>query len=341
MVQGHYCQNCGQENVVPHETFWHMVKHFLYDITHFDSKFFDSMRYLLFKPGFLPGEYVKGKRASYLNPIKKYVFTSAIFFLLFFSFFGGNKLININFGKPLTTAERQKRIEMGEQELLKNPGNQKWDSLLIILKDTSKVITSQYLSNYWDDFEFISIGGRKYKSLREYDSVQGTLIKRERDNFLNRLLNRKNLQIKEKYKDQPDRGFGIAVKIFMSSLPYLLFVSLPLFALILKLLYVRRKQYYYADHGIFSIYHYIFTFLLLLIVFSFDKLNNITGWEVFDILTGLLFMSGGVYLLLSMKKFYGQGWGKTILKFILLNMAATFTLFLLFVAFLLFSVFQI
>ncbi|HEV7781205.1 MAG TPA: DUF3667 domain-containing protein, partial [Chitinophagaceae bacterium] len=85
IVQGHFCQNCGQENVVPKETFWHMVTHFFYDITHFDSNFFHTIHHLILKPGLLSREYMIGRRASYLHPIKMYVFSSAIFFLLFFS----------------------------------------------------------------------------------------------------------------------------------------------------------------------------------------------------------------------------------------------------------------
>ena len=126
IVQGHYCQNCGQENVVPHETFWHMVKHFLYDITHFDSKFFDSMKFLLLRPGFLPQEYIKGRRASYLNPVKKYVFTSAVFFLIFFGFFKGGDVVKINLDTELTREQRANYLKRGEQELLKDTASEMW-----------------------------------------------------------------------------------------------------------------------------------------------------------------------------------------------------------------------
>ena len=84
-VQGKYCHVCGQENVEPKETFLGMVTHFFNDITHFDGKFFTTLKDLLFKPGFLSAEYMKGRRMRYLNPIRMYVFTSAIFFLIFFS----------------------------------------------------------------------------------------------------------------------------------------------------------------------------------------------------------------------------------------------------------------
>ncbi|MFI5131717.1 MAG: DUF3667 domain-containing protein, partial [Chitinophagales bacterium] len=88
IIQGRYCHVCGQENLEPKESFWHLVTHFFYDITHFDGKFFTTLKDLLFKPGFLTREYMKGRRVNYLNPIRMYVFTSAIFFLVFFSLSG-------------------------------------------------------------------------------------------------------------------------------------------------------------------------------------------------------------------------------------------------------------
>ena len=84
-VMGRYCHVCGQENVKPKESFWHLVTHFFNDVTHFDGKFFTTLKDLLLKPGFLSKEYMIGRRNSYLNPVRMYVFTSAIFFLLFFT----------------------------------------------------------------------------------------------------------------------------------------------------------------------------------------------------------------------------------------------------------------
>jgi hypothetical protein len=341
IVQGKYCQNCGQENVVPHETFWHMIQHFLYDITHFDSKFFDSMKYLLLKPGFLPKEYVLGRRASYLNPVKKYVFTSAVFFLLFFSFLVKQDTVEINLNSRLTKEERAEKIKDGEAELAKNPGNDKWKIALQMLKDTTRVLTQQDMANYWDDFTFISVGGRKYKNLQEYDSVQKNLPLKERDGWVKKVIQKKNLKLKEKYKNNPGSWTKKLVDTFLHKLPYMLFVSLPLFSLFLKLLYVRNKSFLYADHGIFSIYHYIFTFILLLFVFGFDKLDILTGWEIFSILEIILFLSGGVYLYLSMKRFYNQSHGKTFLKFLLLNISGILMITILFIMFVVFSVFEI
>lgn len=86
-VEGRFCQHCGQENIIARESFWSLLTHFVYDITHFDSKFFGTMKYLLTKPGRLSLEYINGKRNSYLHPIRMYVFTSAFFFIIFFMLF--------------------------------------------------------------------------------------------------------------------------------------------------------------------------------------------------------------------------------------------------------------
>lgn len=85
VIYGRFCHVCGQENLEPKEPFLHLVTHFIFDIVHFDGKFFDTLRYLILRPGFLAYEYMRGRRNSYLNPIRMYIFTSAIFFLIYFS----------------------------------------------------------------------------------------------------------------------------------------------------------------------------------------------------------------------------------------------------------------
>ncbi len=84
-VMGRFCHVCGQENIVTHQGFWSLTKHFVYDVLHFDGKFFHTLAYIFTRPGFVARQYAEGKRMSYLDPIRMYLFTSAIFFLVFFS----------------------------------------------------------------------------------------------------------------------------------------------------------------------------------------------------------------------------------------------------------------
>lgn len=276
-----------------------------------------------------------------MNPVKKYVFTSAIFFLFFFGFFIGNDSVKINLDQPVGKRERAALIARAEEILSERPGDVKWTEGLKLFKDTSKALFREDILKYSDDYNFIDLPGRSYTDLKEYDSVQKSLPSSEKDGWFLRILQKRNLQIKEKYKNDPRAGSSKLIDTFLHNLPYLLFVSLPIFALFLKMLYIRRKKYYYVDHGIFSIYHYIFTFILLFFVFLSQELSNVTGLEAFDYLSGILFLSGGVYLYLSMKRFYGQKHPKTFLKFFLLNIAGFVMLIVLFLVFVFFSVFKI
>jgi len=318
-----------------------MVQHFLYDITHFDSKFFDSMKFLLLKPGFLPAEYIRGKRAGYLNPIKKYVFTSAVFFIAFFSLFKAGENLKMNVDQPISTADRVAYIKKLKGALSKDTANTSWKAALLLLEDSSRVLTNEDMMPYWDDFNYVNLGKRSYKNKQEYDSIQQTLPAGKKDGWLLRKMQYRNLELKQRYKMDPRSGMNKMMETFLHKLPLLLFVSLPIFALLLKLLYFRRKKFYYADHGIFSIYHYIFSFFLLLLVLSLDELGDFTGWDIFDIMALILFLSGGVYLFMAMRRFYGQGFFKTLFKFTLLNIGAILALVLLFFVFLIFSVYTI
>ncbi len=94
IVAGKFCQQCGQENIEVKESFIQIVYHFIEDITHFDGKLIKTLKYLITKPGFLTKEYVTGKRASYIHPIRMYLFISAIFFLFIFS--GEQKIVDVD-----------------------------------------------------------------------------------------------------------------------------------------------------------------------------------------------------------------------------------------------------
>jgi hypothetical protein len=103
---GRYCHECGQENLEPKETVWHLVQHFFNDITHFDGKFFSTVKLLLRKPGFLSKEYIAGRRMSYLNPIRMYVFTSAFFFIILFSLKKPEDMVKPDDGRSLAQLEK-------------------------------------------------------------------------------------------------------------------------------------------------------------------------------------------------------------------------------------------
>lgn len=341
LVHGRFCHACGQENIVPHQSFGHLVKHFVFDLFHFDGKFFDTLRNLLFRPGKVPAGYIQGKRVRYLDPIRMYLFTSAVFFLLFFAMGDSRTLLKMDYAnQKLSAADRSEMIAELRQELAAKPGDTSLLRKLNVLLDTTRALSVDQLYEI-NDGKFINLSNGNYRTVAEYDSVQKTLPPGDRDGWLRRKMARKGIEANEKYRGNWKGGAEALTNVFLHNLPYLLFLSLPFFALVLRLLYVRRRQFFYADHIIFSLYHYIFSFILLLVIFGLAAMSDWTGWKVFNYLVVVLFLSGPVYLLLSMKYFYRQGIGKTLLKWMLLQTGAFVVMVLLLVLFFLLSIFQI
>ena len=385
-VLGHYCQNCGQENVEPKESVWYLVTHFFNDVTHFDGKFFSTVKYLLLKPGFLTKEYVRGKRLSYLHPIRMYVFTSAFFFLIFFTFIKPDD--SIHFGKN----EEEKRELAKEQKLraelsgaltnekdsvwriaieksiakldksiapLKakvkadstedhnddSTASNKWDSVsknVHIPLKTKKLVDSSLKAHKIDTLrdknDMVRIWGHSdLKSSETYLMVQKELPDSLKDGIIKRTAVAKMLGWQSKGKEEGDKIVNLIAEKFMHSFPQMLWVSLPLFALLLKLLYVRRKQFYYADHGIFSIHYYCAVFLMILIGYIISLIHDWLGWWIFTWINVGIGIYAYIYLYKAMRNFYKQGRAKTIVKFILLNMLGLIVMTILMTVFFIIS----
>lgn len=111
--------------------------------------------------------------------------------------------------------------------------------------------------------------------------------------------------------DHLNRQPGSFLKEFISTVPFAIFLFLPLFTVFLRLVYIR-KNYNYTDNLVFSFYTQALFFILLIVSFLIDQIfgTSSIGWFI------LIF---ALYLFLGMRRFYGQGWFKTTVKYIFLN----------------------
>jgi hypothetical protein len=337
-LHGRYCHACGQENLEPKESLWHLITHYFYDITHFDGKFFSSLKYLLLKPGFLPGEYLKGKRASYLHPIRMYVFTSAFFFIIIFSMFHLEDLSESKF----YSVDSMKSIGL-QAKALKN-AKTKEDSATISnalssLSDSNITVGGDAAKKNLVNFR---VAETDFKTTAAYDSAQNSLPASKRDGWIARRMNRRNIEIWQKYKGDANAIVGAWIKKFTHTIPQLLFLSLPLFSFVLWVLYLRwRNRWFYTGHVIFSLYLYIFYFIAYLLFFGLQAIHDSTGWRIWWWLELALWIYMLYYMYKAMLNFYRQGKGKTFLKLVLLSVASLVIILLLFAAFTVFSVFTV
>ena len=97
-----------------------------------------------------------------------------------------------------------------------------------------------------------------------------------------------------------------------------MFLFLPLFAGLMKLLYWRPRRYY-LEHLLLLIHNHAFVFLLLSIFMLATHWVSSTGWNT--LLSLLLVAYLARYLYRSMKLVYAQSGLRTFLKFIVLGFA--------------------
>jgi hypothetical protein len=190
------------------------------------------------------------------------------------------------------------------------------------------------------NYNFVEFGGEhndslKANSISQYDSLQKTLPDSKKDGFIRSRLVHQWLHLKEKFKNDESVMWKAILEKFLHMFPQMLFVSLPFFALILQLLYVRRKQLYYVNHVVFTIHLYCGTFIFILVsllVGSLFKLFHL-NLEAYGVIAFLIML---FYWYKSFRNFYSQSRRKTIFKFMLLfflNMIMMSILFLFFVGF--------
>ena len=113
---------------------------------------------------------------------------------------------------------------------------------------------------------------------------------------------------------------GTNIQLFlialMSNLPYMMLFCIPLFALVLKLLYIRRGIFY-INHLIYALHIHTFAYIgIMVAVLATIGLDHLSlgalgGWIVAAIWVAL-----SVQILLSIRKVYSQGWFITVFKFL-------------------------
>lgn len=110
----------------------------------------------------------------------------------------------------------------------------------------------------------------------------------------------------------------VLVDKFFSVAPQVLLLMLPIFALVLKLLYIFKKRYY-IEHLILALHTHAFllvAFMLLLIIGKFTSSDAPAMLSMPVSLTMKLIMFWiPIYLFIAQKSFYRQSWLVTFIKF--------------------------
>ncbi len=81
---GNYCSACGEKRKHAHDlSMKHFIEETIEGFTHFDNRFFRTIRLLFTRPGLLSLHFEEGRRVPYLKPVQLFVICNLLFLIIF------------------------------------------------------------------------------------------------------------------------------------------------------------------------------------------------------------------------------------------------------------------
>lgn len=293
-LKGPYCYACGQPTRSFIRALPGLIREIASDTLYYDSRMWRTLYALICKPGTLSHEYVFGRRARYTSPIRLYLVSSILAFLMVGLAVDTEDLTLFGGSAPDSA--------VADEETARQP--------------------------------VISFGGEAWD--REDNPLEIDSLGQKGNAWLNRQIEKLVENSREARRD-PQRF----VRTALGMLPQTMFVLLPLFSALTGLFYLFARRYY-IEHLLLQVHNHSFIFLALIALYLLDATGSAlaaAGFYASNVLAGSLSLASilvwlwiPVYLFLSLKRFYEQGWILTSLKFMALAWVYFFLLLFALVA---------
>jgi len=316
-LQGHWCAQCGQAAVEYRRSFRYVVADLLNEFLNWDSKFFTTIALLILKPWRLTNEFLAGKRVRYVNPLRLYLLASILFF---FAVNYGAKGINFDASKlgPKDRADLEAELK---KEDLPPAAREKLEALL---RDSSPSPAPSPATNAPSPTPAPTassdVASQPTESANEQKKEYGKIGERPFVAFddaksttpFERWI---EARAKEKMGEHGTK-MGLFISTLFSNLPYMMLCCIPLFACVLKVLYIRRRIFY-IDHLIYALHIHTFFYAgIMLIVLATISLTRFAPGALAGWLIALLWIAFVTQIFLSIRYVYRQGWFFSLFKFL-------------------------
>ena len=310
-----FCGKCGQENEATAVSFAAMVREAWDEFIKIDRKLLDTLRFLVFRPGYLTGEYVQGRRTAYLSPFKMYLAVSAVFFLVWGLIVPFDRLNDL----PAQAAAMDKRLAEAQAKAKARKASGAKTVTPVVKKAESA--PDDKITNPVALYRAMRKSGVRFfnfyvpfdglpATVSEYRDAEAQKPSAKRDAPAIHYLKERVIRFNSDPADA-------AKSLFSSGLPLLLLIHLPLFAAWMRVIYYRQRRLY-VEHLAFLLHTHTFFFLVTGLLFLVDAVVQSFGTPLAFLdasaTWGVLLLVVTVYNVLAYRRFYGQGWGKTLIK---------------------------
>ncbi|HET8553829.1 MAG TPA: DUF3667 domain-containing protein [Rhodanobacteraceae bacterium] len=305
-LYGKYCYACGQpiQGLVRH--FSSVLSDVADSLFNIDERLFRTLLPLYFRPGRLTLEYFAGRRARYVTPFR------LVFFLAIITFFVLQVTVRSN--QPHT------------ESFAITTGN----GISVTKKPGGKPAAPPPEDGAFDHGN-ITMNDRVIWN-RQTHPLRIDWLPYAANDWLNDLIGHAQANmhaLKSGTEAQKKAALQRMVQGMFSAAPTVLFVLLPVFALLLKIFYIFKRRLY-MEHLIVAMHSHAFLMLSILVLVILDLLAAHVAWlgTPTGVLRAAVWIWLFVYLFLMQKRVYRQGWFMTTVKFAIVGVC--YSLLLLF-----------
>lgn len=300
-VTGAFCSACGQELNTHRRSIWQLMHEAFREISSFDSRILRTAWALVLRPGELTLAFQEGRTRRYVPALRLYLFVSLVFFVVLAT--TGIALVQLELtgrsGKVMTAADGthyaiipdlKERIPVPDWEARQSGPHYVVQSKLHFFAPVGAYRAT-----------LPAAARRQLDEERLHEA--GT---NEKNSFVAR-LNAHALRGVGALESDP-----VAINQPLTQwIPRILFLLLPLYALVLAIFYRRqRKKFFFVDHLVFSLNAHSFAFVAILVAAGLAQFLHS------EAIVRLTLAVIGIYILLAMKRFYRQNWFWTVAKFV-------------------------
>ncbi|TPE64586.1 DUF3667 domain-containing protein [Sandaracinobacter neustonicus] len=317
-LHGAYCSNCGQKAHL-HRSVLHAVEEFLHGILHFDSKLWNTLPLLIFRPGKLTRDYVMGHRARYIAPVALFLLTIFTTFLVFgfmpTPVLNNGEAIQMT-GKDREAAAARMKAELStvDAELATARGALKADPGNADLSaEVKRLETAQTVADA--AMKQLESGGVAASAT----DLIGALSDASKSGEMKMNLTDKNLEAKIRralgdpefmFYKMKQKGYKLSFLLVPLSLPWML------------LLFAWKRGVKPYDHVVFLLYSISFMSMLALVAMLLSSFTNLpSGFYAF-----LLIVVPVAHMFAQLKEGYALGWFSAAWRTVALATLAVVTL---------------
>ncbi len=344
-MNGPYCSACGQPEKGMVRPLANVMSDVADTIFNIDSRIFRSIIPLYFRPGFLTREYFLGRRTRYVTPFRLYFFLCvvsilAIQFALNLDSAKFN-LLRTTSGEAIETSATDADVDRHLAEALGALDEARHVTGIGSADVAELDDAAARLRKLADDrhawlkkkADAASSGAPEpddpsERSVIDFDGqpwdpkshpIGASWLPDVANAKLNELLQRATGNLVNARKDPRH----LIASVF-SVLPQTLFVLMPLFALLLKIVFVFKWRLY-MEHLIVALHSHAFIFLSLLLLALVSLLGGVVGngfvLGTLNLISALVWIWLPIYLFLMQKRIYRQGWLMGLLTYFVIGVS--------------------